>query len=71
MDCAATLDVDMVQSPSEEEAEDETDSAEVWGRLFPIGKGFVPQGMTRALLVCLSARVGVGAVCVVYLCVQV
>ena len=42
MECAATLDVDMVLSHSEEEGE--TDGGAVWGRLFPVGKGFVAQG---------------------------
>ena len=38
MDCPATLPVD-------ERGEDEPDGGEVWGRLFPLGKGFVLQGM--------------------------
>lgn len=44
-ECGATLEVDMIPSHSEEEGEEETDSGEVWGRLFPVGKGFVAQGM--------------------------
>lgn len=44
-ECGATLEVDMIPSHSEEEGEEETDSGEVWGRLFPVGKGFVAQGV--------------------------
>lgn len=44
-ECGATLEVDMIPSHSEEEGEEEADSGEVWGRLFPVGKGFVAQGV--------------------------
>ena len=47
-ECGPTLDVDMMPSHSEGEDTEETDSAEVWGRLFPVGKGFVAQGTPRA-----------------------
>ena len=43
-ECGATLDVDMILSHSE--GEEETDGGEVWGRLFPLGKGFVAQGVS-------------------------
>ena len=48
MDCAPTLDV--VDGPFEEEEEEEAeeDRPEVWGRLFPLGKGFVAQGEASA-----------------------
>lgn len=49
MDCAPTLDLDMVDGPVEEEEEEaEEDRPEVWGRLFPLGKGFVAQGRRSA-----------------------
>ena len=41
MDCAPTLDV--VDGPYEDE-EEEGESPEIWGRLFPLNKGFVAQG---------------------------
>ena len=42
MECAPTLDV--VDGPFEEEEESEGERPEVWGRLFPLDKGFVAQG---------------------------
>ena len=42
-DQPATLDVDMMPFPSD--GDEESDSGEVWGRLFPVGKGFVAQGV--------------------------
>lgn len=44
-ECGATLEVDMCLSPSEEEEEGE--GREVWGRLFPVGKGLVAQGVSK------------------------
>jgi serine/threonine-protein kinase Chk2 len=44
-ECGATLDVDMILSHSE--GEEETDGGEVWGRLFPLGKGFVAQELVK------------------------
>ena len=43
MDDSATLDV--IDGQYNEYASDsEEDQAEMWGRCFPIGKGFYPQG---------------------------
>lgn len=47
--CGATLDIDMVPSHSEEEGEEETDGGDVWGRLFPVEKGFVAQGVSSII----------------------
>ena len=54
MDCAPTLDVvdGVVEDEEEEVGEDRTN---IWGRLFPLGKGFVAQGKantTRMIMMC-------------------
>ena len=47
MDCAPTLDlVDGLIEEEEEEAGE--DRPKVWGRFFPLGKGFVAQGKTNS-----------------------
>ena len=64
-ECAATLEVNSMQFPSEEEEEDEEEpGGEVWGRLFPLGRGFIQQGVfstppttTHPHLMCLSVCV--------------
>ena len=48
MECAPTL--DMVDGPFEDEEESEEERPEVWGRLFPLGKGFVAQGALQVKL---------------------
>lgn len=52
MDCAPTLDV--VDGVVEEEVEE--DRPNIWGRLFPLGKGFVAQGKAnttcRTIMMC-------------------
>ena len=49
MDCAPTLDVvDGLIEEEEEEAGE--DRPKVWGRFFPLGKGFMAQGKTTALV---------------------
>ena len=52
MDCAPTLDVvDGLIEEEEEEAGE--DRPKVWGRLFPLGKGFMAQGKQHLLKVLL------------------
>ena len=55
MDCAPTLDV--VDGPVEDEEEEVgEDRPNIWGRLFPLGKGFVAQGKAnttcRTMMIC-------------------
>ena len=45
-DLPQTLESDLMQSPSE--GEDEADGGVAWGRLFPMGRGFVPQGVSKS-----------------------
>ncbi|CAI8011665.1 Serine/threonine-protein kinase Chk2 [Geodia barretti] len=47
---AQTLELNSMQLPSEEEEEEETNGEpgnDVWGRLFPVAKGFVQQDLVK------------------------